>query len=30
MNETRRQAERARDAFLKLSTSADRTAILEK
>jgi glutamate-5-semialdehyde dehydrogenase len=28
MNETRRQAERARDAFLKLSTAADRTNIL--
>jgi glutamate-5-semialdehyde dehydrogenase len=28
MNETRRQAERAREAFLKLSTGADRTAIL--
>jgi glutamate-5-semialdehyde dehydrogenase len=28
MTETRQQAERARKAFLKLSTSADRTAIL--
>jgi glutamate-5-semialdehyde dehydrogenase len=28
MQETRRQAERARKAFLKLSTTADRTAIL--
>ncbi|PYS55994.1 MAG: glutamate-5-semialdehyde dehydrogenase [Acidobacteria bacterium] len=28
MNETRQQAERARKAFLKLSTSVDRTAIL--
>ncbi len=28
MSETRQQAERARQAFLKLSTSADRTAIL--
>jgi glutamate-5-semialdehyde dehydrogenase len=28
MNETRQQAERARKAFLKLSTSADRTGIL--
>ena len=28
MNQTRQQAERARKAFLKLSTSADRTAIL--
>src|SRR5437870_7548818 len=30
MNETRQQAERARKAFLKLSTSADRTAILKE
>jgi glutamate-5-semialdehyde dehydrogenase len=30
MNETRQQAERARKAFLKLSTSADRTAILNE
>jgi len=30
MNETRQQAERAQKAFLKLSTSADRTAILEE
>jgi glutamate-5-semialdehyde dehydrogenase len=30
MNETRQQAEHARDAFLKLSTAADRTAILEE
>src|SRR5262245_50575744 len=29
MNETRQQAERARKAFLKLSASADRTAILK-
>ena len=28
MNDSRRQAERARSAFLKLSTAADRTAIL--
>src|SRR5262249_51845299 len=28
MSETRQQAERARNAFLRLSTSADRTAIL--
>src|SRR5437867_3297653 len=28
MNETRQQAERARKAFLKLSTSVDRTAVL--
>src|SRR5205823_5991301 len=30
MNETRQQAERARKAFLKLSTSVDRTAILKE
>ena len=30
MNETRQQAERARKAFLKLSTSVDRTAILNE
>jgi len=30
MNETRQQAERARKAFLKLSASADRTAILKE
>lgn len=30
MSETRRQAERAREAFLKLSTTADRTAILRE
>jgi glutamate-5-semialdehyde dehydrogenase len=30
MNETRQQAEQARKAFLKLSTSADRTAILKE
>jgi glutamate-5-semialdehyde dehydrogenase len=30
MNETRCQAERARDAFIKLSTAADRTAILRE
>jgi glutamate-5-semialdehyde dehydrogenase len=30
MQETRQQAERARKAFLKLSTTADRTAILEQ
>jgi glutamate-5-semialdehyde dehydrogenase len=30
MNETRQQAERARKAFLKLSTAADRTAILKE
>ena len=29
MNQTRQQAERARKAFLKLSTSVDRTAILK-
>src|SRR5262245_16967790 len=29
MNETRQQAERARQAFLKLAASADRTAILK-
>jgi glutamate-5-semialdehyde dehydrogenase len=30
MNETREQAERARDAFLKLAASTDRTAILKE
>src|SRR6516225_10077956 len=30
MNETRQHAERARKAFLKLSASADRTAILKE
>src|SRR5262245_7237105 len=30
MNETRQQAERARKAFLKLSATADRTAILKE
>jgi glutamate-5-semialdehyde dehydrogenase len=30
MNETRQQAERARKAFLKLSTNVDRTAILKE
>jgi glutamate-5-semialdehyde dehydrogenase len=30
MNETRHQAERARNAFLKLSTAADRSAILRE
>ena len=30
MSETRHQAERAREAFLKLSTTADRTAILRE
>ena len=29
MNETRQQAERARQAFLKLAAGADRTAILK-
>src|SRR5437016_14553299 len=30
MNQTRQQAERARQAFLKLSAGADRTAILQE
>ena len=30
MNETRHQAERAREAFLKLSTTVDRTAVLRE
>ena len=30
MSESRHQAERARDAFLKLSTTVDRTAILRE
>src|SRR5207249_11238263 len=30
MNETRLQAERARDAFLRLSTTVDRTAVLRE
>src|SRR5215510_3092713 len=30
MNETRQQAERARQAFLKLSTTVDRTAVLRE